>query len=615
MDRVFSPSRLPPVSAKVQGTWVQFSFPYHTGLIALAKEAQSRWDPSAKVWVLPLFLWPRFRRALPEGAVVVGEAEANEARRTLWEEAKVRIQRADGLLLPEQAVDLRGALEAFLASATREGPKGFLLANGTGTGKTYVYAAFASVVRAVGLEVVVVVPNEDIARQSQGVLTLFGAQEGVLLTTYGKLDPEWARGKVLVLDEAHLAKRAFASDRGKKAWLSVLRSVFTLFVTATPFDRPWEAQYLLEPSEFVRHLGEESFEALMRRFRVYTREGFNGSREFYFAGGVEDLAAFHNLLRERNFMSKRLYRPPEGMVEHEVPFVDIPKGEKAFLAEVRRRLKEAARQALPEERGLVLAHRTFLSRAILERYKLKAAFPMVEKLLAEGWHVLLFVHYREEKVMDLSTPEAVEALAEEVEAKGLKGVLHRYLLTALEGLEFRLPSPAEMVASHFAHLGEALGYYTGAQTEARLRETKRRWDEGEIRLLLATAAKGGTGLSFHDLTGRRPTAQVVLTLPWTATQLDQILGRVVRVGMRSPVRILLPAAPVPFERKLAQTIASSLHTLGYAVRGGEGVVPDRVVQAFLHDLANVDPEGFQRLLEEEEWGRGLFSRGKEGEGE
>ncbi|GAA5336027.1 hypothetical protein [Thermus hydrothermalis] len=71
-----------------------------------------------------------------------------------------------------------------------------------------------------------------------------------------------------------------------------------------------------------------------------------------------------------------------------------------------------------------------------------------------------------------------------------------------------------------------------------------------------------------------PTAQVVLILAWTATRLDQILGLVVRIEMRNLVRIILPAAPVPFERKLAKAIAACLRTLYHPVRGGEGVVPD-----------------------------------------
>lgn len=588
-----------PAQIQVQYPELLVRTPYRPDLPERFRKAGGAWDPRARVWRVPLLRLPKLADLL-EGEGVNGALGLVRGVLAAFEKGA---EEAKNRLLPEQREDLEALLRALKrAVSPKEGPSGFVLANGTGTGKTYIYAAFLRGALKAGLPALLVVPNEDLARQTAEVLQAFGVEEGKLFqtATYAKLDPEKARGRILVLDEAHLAKNVFgsgASDRGRRAWKAAKNAAFVLYATATPFDRPWESQYLFVPTGFVK---EKEFDDFMKEFRVYAREGFGGQKEYYFAGDVEDLARFHKTLKERGFLTKRLFAPPPGMVEYEVPFVDLSREEKALLAEVRKRMREAAKKAPPEERGIVMAQRTFLSRAILERMKLKAALSLVEELLAEGWHVLLFTQYRSEKVLDLSTPEAVEAAWEETEAKGLKGVLHRHMLPALKGLALHLPSSLEVVRERFGHLGEALGFYTGAEREKELRRTKAAWDEGEIRLLVATAQKGGTGLSFHDLRGGRPTAQVVLTLPWTATQLDQILGRVVRVGMKSPVKILLPAAPVPFEKKLATTVAKSLRTLGHAVRGGEMPVPDRVVQAFLYDLANVDPEGFQRLLEEEE---------------
>jgi beta-glucosidase len=342
----------------------------------------------------------------------------------------------------------------------------------------------------------------------------------------------------------------------------------------------------------------------MAKFGTRRRENPWGGYSFYFVGTPENLKRFHDTLKERGFVARRLYRPPEGLVEHEVRFLDLPKEEKALLAEVRRRLREAVNAAPLEERGMVSAQRTMLSRALLERYKLKASFPLLEELLGEGWHVALFLQYRNDKELDLSTEESFVAYLEELEEEG-RGTVALQIALALAGLKLHLPSPTAMVRERFAHLGEALAFYTGAEGGKALREAKERWNAGEVRLLVLTAQKGGTGLSLHDTTGKRPTAQVVMTLPWTGTQLDQVLGRVVRVGLASPVRVVYPAALVPFERKLAGVVAGSLRTLGHAVRGGEMPVPDKVIQAFLHDLAAVDPEGFRRMVEEEEvllWG-------------
>ncbi len=264
-----------------------------------------------------------------------------------------------------------------------------------------------------------------------------------------------------------------------------------------------------------------------------------GSNLGYFYGGVDHLVALHRTLTEGGVLAKRLFRPPPGLVGYEAPKLSLPREGERLLKDVRRRLGEEAGLAPPNERGLLLAFRTALSRALLEREKLKAALPLLEGLLGEGWHVLLFLQYWGERVLDLSTEEAVLAylgqprrgyLGEKGETT--KGVLAPKVARALEGLFLEVESPLELVEAHFRpRLGEALAYYTGRESEGALRKAKEAWDRGEVRLLVATGAKGGIGLSFHDTKGGRPTAQVVLTLPWTAIELDQILGRTVRYGV------------------------------------------------------------------------------------
>ena len=598
MARVASRRVRARVALRGLEVWVRIPRPYE--LSEPFREAGGVWDREVWAWRFPLSRFAGVVRHLEgdEGELVkVLQGNAFFAY-ALAQEA----ERESPLLHPEQQEEAWQVLGSLSGAFLPGGRWGFVLASGTGTGKTYVYARVLQAVLGVGLPALLVVPNEDLIRQTREVLSRFGVAEGEAfrITTYARLRPEEAWCRVLVLDEAHLAKRAYGSEgsaRGMRALEAAWRALFTLYATATPFDRPWEARYLLEPTGFVPY---RLFTCFMRQFAVYTRERYRGGREFYFAGGIEDLARFHGYLRDRNLLTKRLFRPPEGLVAYEVPLLEVPEEAKALLAEVRRRLKAAAYRAPQEERGIVMAQRTLLSRAILERIKLRAALPLVAGLLEEGWHVLLFVQYRSDKTLDLTSPEAVEAFLQDAEERGLKGALHRHLAPALKGLGLTLPSPVAMVREAFGGLGEDLAFYTGAETGSALRRTKAAWDEGRVRLLLATAGKGGVGLSFHDTTGKRPTAQIVLTLPWTATGLDQVLGRVVRLGMKSPVRILFPAAPVPFEQQLAATVAQSLRTLGYAVRGGEGVVPERVVEAFLYDLAAVDLMGFLRLLEAEE---------------
>ncbi|MEN2983396.1 MAG: DEAD/DEAH box helicase family protein [Thermus sp.] len=561
-------------------------FPYRPDLVEKAKALGGQWDPEEKAWAFHTAHTPRLRGLVGEA---LEETLREFAEKVAW--GRQALEKTKGLLLPTQQEDLRHLWTAFLRSLKDpKAPKGFLLALGTGTGKTYVYAAFLRAAEAMGLEGVVVVPNEDLARQTGKVLEGFGVR--ARLTTYGRLDPEEARGKLLVLDEAHLAKGGWSTDRGTRAWKAAERALFTLYASATPFDRPWETGYLLLPTGVAgRRMGD--LEGFLRPFGVRVRERPGGGKEYYFTGGVEGLVAFHRTLEARRFLRKRVLIPPEGLVDHEVTFLDLPRKERDLVAEVRRRLRQAADTAPSHLRGAVMGQRTLLTRALLERIKLRAAFPLLEGLLTEGWHVALFLQYRGERELDLSTKEGLEALLEE---RG--GEVRELLLRALRGLHLRLPSPLSLVEERFGWLGEGLAFYTGRESEAALRQARASWEEGRVRLLVLTGGKGGTGLSLHDTRGGRPTAQVVLTLPWTGSQLDQILGRTVRVGLASRVRFLFPVARVPAERHLGKVLAASLHTLGYAVRGGAPVVPEKVVQAFLYGLAEVDPEGFQLLVEE-----------------
>lgn len=340
----------------------------------------------------------------------------------------------EGRLYPEQVVDLKAVWRAFLRSLEEpSGPRGFLLANGTGTGKTYVYGGFIYLLKERGIRPLLVLPGEGLFRQVREVLTSLGLEEGeaYALTTYAKLSPE-STPEVLILDEAHLAKAFFLSQRGKRVWQAGKEAAFVLYVTATPWDRPWEARYL-EALSLPRLTGDPDFDRFIRRFGVGIREGYGGRKEYYFYGGADELAALHKTLTEGGVLSKRLFRPPPGLVEYEAPRLELSREGEALLKEVGKRLRLEALSTPPEERGILMAFRTLLSRAILEREKLKAAFPLLEGLLKEGWHVLLFLQYWGERRLDLSSKEAIAAYLEEKE-ETTKGILAPRVARALEGL-------------------------------------------------------------------------------------------------------------------------------------------------------------------------------------
>ena len=584
--------------------------PYHPALPGFMRQLGGRYHKEQRSWSVPLtraFPLPHVLETLYPQAPFLQEVRGVLRELGVFSPEDLRqalkrvLDESEFHLLPEQKSDLvRLFLAAERALKDPEAPRGFLLACGTGTGKTYVYSAFASAWSRLG-PVLVVVPNEELARKVTRVLRGFGG-EGVEVTTYGRLGRYRGFSGLLVLDEAHMVKNvvgAKASARGKEAKALIAEAPFTLFVSATPFDRPWEAAYMapVRPHSLTK---DSSFQAFLERFGVRFRQRSFGGNEPYFAGTLEDLRSFYRTLTAGGFMTKRLFRPPPGLVTYEAPKLALPKEGASLIREARKRLKEVSREALPEERGLVLSFRENLSRALLERLKLTASLPFIHELLEEGWHVALFLAYRQERLLDFSTPESVTSFLEASRLRGNKGVLAPYVVQALSGLTLAMENPMETLRESFAHLGEELAFYTGAQSQGELRRALEAWDEGKVRLLVLTQAKGGVGLSLHDTRGGRPTAQVVLTLPWTAIDLDQVLGRVVRVGLKSPVKVVLPLAPMAVEAKLGAVIAQRLKVLGYAVRGGELSLPKELLDAFEYGLAHLDPEGMERAVLGEE---------------
>jgi len=167
------------------------------------------WEGGGRGWKVDWLRLPHVEGLL--GARLWGAEEARRWREEREPLAWKALEEVGHLLLPEQREDAAKSLQAFFRSLEGS-PAGFVLANGTGTGKTYVYGAFLRAVEAFGLEGLVVLPNSDLAHQTEEVLRLMGVRAET--ATYAKLSPEEAEGKVLVLDEAHLAKNHRASDRG-----------------------------------------------------------------------------------------------------------------------------------------------------------------------------------------------------------------------------------------------------------------------------------------------------------------------------------------------------------------------------------------------------------------
>jgi len=490
-------------------------------------------------------------------------------------------------LFPEQIIDAQRVLQRW-----KDGHKGIILANGTGTGKTYVYAAAAKEWLKNGYKVVLIVPSRDLREQVDEALKHVGVDPTQIRThTYTELSkgqlPDIDKGTILIFDEAHKIKNAFGgkqSKRGRNAIDTMTKAGFILFSSATPYQDLEEAKYL----SFGGLTQGLKFDGWIQRYKYVIEKGWNDSKRYVFRGEPGDLRRAHEDLVRSGVLTKRIFQPDPSLVESDAPPIAISEEYQKLMDEVSERLTEAAEQS--KYKGLIMAQRTNLLRAILERAKVEASIPLIREELAKGQSVAVFTQYKSSKTSEDFKLDDLLLETEEADSVSVE------IKKALRGLDFKLPSPTRLLRDAFESSGYGVGLYTGDESLPQLRKAKADFNSGKIKLLVLTGAKGGTGLSFHDTVGNRPTTQFIMSYPYSAMELDQMLGRAIRKGLASKVSVKFPTSAASFERKLAGIIGAKMQSMGYTVRGDYSGIGADLLDAFEYGFANAKKGGLEEML-------------------
>ena len=137
-------------------------------------------------------------------------------------------------------------------------------------------------------------------------------------------------------------------------------------------------------------------------------------------------------------------------------------------------------------------------------------------------------------------------------------------------------------------LGDHIGHdkiaqiHGGAKTDSK--EEQQAFQNNDKQVMIGTIKKAGTGLSFHDTKskedGGRPRTQVNMSLPYTATEFQQLNGRMHRLGSRSNTEMVYMLGDHDSEKDIGSIVASKLKSMGAAVAGDVGSIKSAA------DLAN-----------------------------
>lgn len=397
--------------------------------------------------------------------------------------------------------------------------KGFLLGDGTGVGKSREILATADQMADIsGKPSLIVTQNKQVIAGSftsdanaMGIdlNRMLPAKEGeapahaVQLATYSDLSSGMFRGRqfgLVVYDEAHNLKNVEAK---KTMEARFLKTDHEMFATATPMDTPTAASYFLgkitglEENEVQRRLG----------YHIITTTAADGT-EFQRAE-LKQGNTWDTVQKETMAMRDEAIREG-GMVRREYPFFGTIDNTKLKLSEEQHaeqdkidaywqdRIDTAPWKMKMVNAGLRLAE---LSRWA-EQQKIDPVFDLMKKDLAAGKNVIVMA----ENV----NPTQLHGLGEE--RKSFLGEFSRKLTEA--GIDH----------------AKIFGGGKKAEEVAK-------FQDGKVRVAIATPLSGGTGVNLDDTRGDRPRSMYVVTANYSGDVFQQVLGRASRRNTKSPVEL------------------------------------------------------------------------------
>lgn len=451
------------------------------------------------------------------------------------------------------------------AIASLDGTGGFLLADGTGLGKTREQLAIAQKYLDDGKKVLVIAPKAVTKidwkkntlsgswKNDSGVMgiplniTRDAILPGVVnVSTYenlGKLKELVDGETVLILDESHALKNR-DSARSKHGMDMVEKSHAVVFSTATPIDKVEHLHYLDRAGVFGGKYYGSTYEQLgleqvdqhvgggqtVKKWRI--RPGVRASEVMRRVSGLFDRLTQDGLMIKRELSL-------DGVPVEVMP-VKLP----AEAHDLMDRIEREITGSMPNP-GLETALIRMQQRRQQEPFKIPMVIDDAIKELEAGRQVVIFAsRVNESRIGDEDDEDAIHSegtmktLYEELQKRGI---------------------PAEQIAQ-----------IHGGMKPAQIPKEMDRFQAGGAKVVIATLESGGTGINLDDTVGDRPRTLYMMTAPFSAVENVQGIGRVWRLKTKSMPRIKFLFADTEVDDWNAALISKKMKTLGASISGQIG---------------------------------------------
>ena len=463
-----------------------------------------------------------------------------------------------------------------ILSAFEKGKKGYLLANDTGTGKTFI--ALAALAHAKPKSALIVVPNRQLANKwAAEAMATFGLNitsstvkdikgDGLFITTYDDMRINREKGGSrkwdwVIFDESqNLSDKKFPQKTTTPTYQAGMdlgrRASRCLYMSATPFQQLWELKYLEKLGlwenfdNFLALHHVEYYEQRTFRPQKFRNERWSNSeddtmmklRKVRHIGGVEDYVNVFRKLNQLGIGSNREVKLDSKLINN-FSEIHLTDDEVKTYRDVLAAYDRAANMISVGQAKTLGLQRIIAARRLLQDFKLRQGIDLAKQLLKKGKSVSIFVAYNSKGDVDVSRfiPEVKRILP-------------------------KLNNPMEQILQELGGPSK-VGQVHGNTTVSKRTVDIDSFQAGRKKALIATISSGGTGLSLHDTTGKHPRAQINIILPWSGSEFKQLAGRSHRLGSKSETEQYWLLTDLPEERHMAKIVAGKLRNMGAMVKG------------------------------------------------
>lgn len=440
---------------------------------------------------------------------------------------------------------------------------GFMLADGTGGGKTRSQLATAKMFADEGKKVIIISKSQVIKptwnkgtfggsfaddAETMGIdmeLTrgLEPTENGkIYLSTYQYLDDlqyHVDKDTVVIYDESHTIKN-FATNQGIAGNIISKQAGSVMYASATPMDKPLQVAYLFRARLFGDRPWDQTRQSLGFIKKTHKYGGKSVSTwDINPAVGTNEcmrrLSGLFDKMVEEGLMLKREISW-EG-IDINFETVKMPPEAHDMMDNI---AEAIASKDLPAmvKRGVTLQHQ----RRQQETFKVPVTADRAIAELNEGRSVVIFCSRRSDaEVLDVDgnvaaySESTIKLMREELEKKGI--------------------DPSLIAELH------------GGQSKKEGRASMDNFQSNKARIIIATVDSGGTGINLDDRTGDHPRTMLMMTPPFSGMDNVQAAGRVWRMSTKSAPRIKYILGDTDVDMWNASIVSKKMKIMGATVSG------------------------------------------------